>query len=222
MKKRNLMAEIIVALDGLTGESALRLTRGLGPSLSWVKVGLELYTREGPSIVRSLKEQGYRVFLDLKFHDIPATVFGAVRAAGETGADLINVHAAGGEAMMRRAHEAKPPEARVLAVTVLTSEPAGGRLVVERALLARECGLDGVVCAAAEAADVKRACGVDFLCVTPGIRPAGGARDDQARVSTPAAAAAGGSDLLVVGRAITRADDPRAALESMQEEIREV
>ncbi len=222
MTNENFPAEIIVALDCLTGEESLRLAEDLGPGLSWVKVGLELFTREGPSIVRTLKAEGYHVFLDLKFHDIPATVSGAVRAAGETGADLVNVHAAGGEAMLRSACDARPPHARVIAVTVLTSERAGGEVVVERALLARECGLDGVVCAAAEAAAVKRACGAGFLCVTPGIRPAGGARDDQARVATPAEAAAGGADLLVVGRAITRAPDPRAVFERMQEEIREV
>lgn len=214
--------DIIVALDGMTGDEAVALGRNLGPGLTWVKVGLELFTREGPAIVRQLNSENYGVFLDLKFHDIPATVAGAVRAAGESGADLINVHAAGGEAMLRAARDARPSHARLIAVTVLTSEAGGGDLVVERALRARECGLDGVVCAAAEAVAVKQACGNDFLCVTPGIRPAGASRDDQARVSTPAAAAAAGADFLVVGRAITRAEDPRAALERMQEEIRDV
>lgn len=228
--------QLVVALDFQTGAEALDLARrlrGADPSKAlWMKVGLELYVAEGPAIVRELKALGYKVFVDLKFLDIPNTVRGAVRSCVAAGADMLNIHAAGGLDMAKVAVAARdeaaaendlPERPILLAVTVLTSMQDAdnpilrGReasdVVLELARLSKMAGLDGVVCSAREAAAVKQLCGWDFLCLTPGIRvpdPSAPA-DDQRRVMTPEAAVAAGSDYLVVGRPITRSADPIAA-----------
>lgn len=228
-----------MALDVLSAERALELAERLACGCGGFKVGLELFTASGPEVVRRLAEGGHRVFLDLKFHDIPNTVAGAARAAVGLGAFMFNVHAAGGSEMMRRAAEAAGEEAArlgrrrplVVAVTVLTSLDAAvlagelgwpsspEDLVVRLALLAREAGLDGVVCSPREVAAIKAACGRDFLAVTPGIRPAGVAAADQRRPATPAAAFRAGADYLVLGRAVTGVPDPAAALAVVTAEL---
>jgi len=216
---------IIVALDYAQGDDALTTARALAGSGCAVKVGKELFTAEGPAIVGRLTELGLPVFLDLKFHDIPNTVAGACRAAAGLGAWMINVHASGGRDMLVAAREAIAARATpplLIAVTVLTSldrarlaevgldvEPA--LLVARLARLTRDAGLDGVVCSPQEIAVVK-ALGKGFLAVTPGVRPPGSAQDDQQRVATPAAAVAAGADWLVIGRPITRAAEPAAAV----------
>lgn len=216
---------IIVALDYASGRDALAVARAIAGSGCAVKVGKELFTAEGPAIVGRLTELGLPVFLDLKFHDIPNTVAGACRAAAKLGAWMINVHASGGRDMLVAARDSIAGSARpplLIAVTVLTSldrprlaeigldvEPIA--LVARLARLAREVGLDGVVCAPAEIGAVK-ALGAEFLAVTPGVRPAGSAGDDQQRIATPTAAIAAGADWLVIGRPITRAPSPAAAL----------
>lgn len=217
---------IIVALDYPDAEQALAMAERLDPARVRVKVGKELFTRAGPAVVAGLRERGFQVFLDLKFHDIPNTVAGAVRAAAEMGVWMVNVHACGGSRMMRAAREAlrdleAPP--LLIGVTVLTSQDADDLaeigLAVEPeeqvrrlARLSRESGLDGVVCSAREAAMLREFCGPDFKLVTPGIRPAGSAGDDQRRVVTPADAQRLGVDYMVIGRPITRAPDPTAAV----------
>jgi orotidine-5'-phosphate decarboxylase len=229
--------EVIVALDYPEPEAAFGLVERL-PEGTWYKVGLELFTRSGPPVVRRLVEEGRHVFLDLKLHDIPNTVAGATRAAAAMGVRLLTLHASGGEAMLRAAAEAVRAEnersgndTRLLAITVLTSlddaslasimgqgsdvEQAVGRL----AGLARESGVHGVVSSVAECRAVKLACGPDFLVVTPGIRLAGEGAQDQKRVATPAVAKAAGADFLVVGRSITQAADPKAALERFRAEL---
>jgi orotidine-5'-phosphate decarboxylase len=228
--------EVIVALDVPEPEAAFALVELLPPD-TWVKVGLELFTRAGPPVVERLVGAGRHVFLDLKLHDIPNTVAGAVRSASRLGAELLTVHASGGEAMLRAAAAAAAEAGasghglRLLAITVLTSldddaltavmgpgagvEDTAGRL----AGLARESDIDGVVCSVGEARAIRLACGDDFLIVTPGIRLAGQSSDDQRRVATPAVASAAGADFLVVGRSITGADDPAAALARIRAEI---
>lgn len=229
------MAEVIVALDVPSADEARALVRRIGDRGDFYKVGLELYTRTGPDFVRELRSGGKRVFLDLKLHDIPATVGGAVRAAADLGARLLTVHASGGREMVaaaaRAAREAGDgPEGRprILAVTVLTSlddellsEVAGEAVSAEEAVgrlavLARDAGADGTVASVGECSAIKAACGEAFEVATPGIRLAGGETHDQKRVATPAEAAAAGSDYLVVGRAITRADDPAGALRKVR------
>ena len=220
---------IIVALDYPDAEQALALAGRLDPARVRVKVGKELFTRAGPAVVTGLRERGFQVFLDLKFHDIPNTVAAAVRAAAEMGVWMVNVHACGGSRMMRAAREAlrdleAPP--LLIGVTVLTSQDADDLaeigLAVEPeeqvrrlARLSRESGLDGVVCSAREAAMLREFCGPDFKLVTPGIRPAGSAGDDQRRVVTPADAQQLGVDYMVIGRPITRAPDPTAAVDDI-------
>lgn len=213
-----------------------------GLEVGMFKVGSELFLSAGPDVVRAVKDRGFRVFLDLKFHDIPNTVAGAVAAAGRLGVDLLNVHASGGEAMMRAAlaaARAGSPRLRLIAVTVLTSLAAGDlqragiasgpqEQVLCLATLAAESGLDGVVTSAAEAASLRARFPRPFLIVTPGIRPdwpeAGwqqrpGTLADQKRVATPAGALAAGADYIVVGRPITQAPDPRAAVTRILEEL---
>ena len=216
---------IVVALDYANATDALETARALRGSGCAVKVGKELFTAEGPSILAALNELALPVFLDLKFHDIPNTVAGACRAAAALGAWMINVHASGGSDMMKAAREALGDSATrplLIAVTVLTSldrprlaevgldvEPAAQ---VERlARLTHDCGLDGVVCSPQEISVVKRH-GAAFLAVTPGVRPPGSAQDDQPRIATPAAAIEAGADYLVIGRPITRAPSPAAAV----------
>ncbi len=226
------MAEVIVALDYLSADEALSLVERLGPSATFYKVGPELYTRCGPSCVESLAALGKRVFLDLKLHDIPNTVAGAVRSAAELGVDLLTVHIAGGPAMLEAAAQASGPDTRVVGLTLLTSltptelEVVWGREIrsireeVGRLTdLAVECALDGVVASALEASWIRKRVAQDFLVVTPGVRSAGVDRGDQKRVATPAEAVSAGSDYLVVGRPITLADDPAAAFAALLTEL---
>jgi orotidine-5'-phosphate decarboxylase len=228
------MNRILAALDVATASEALALAERLRGSVAGFKIGKQLFTAEGPSIVRTLAERGDRVFLDLKFHDIPNTVAGAVKAAASTGAWMINVHAAGGRRMMEAAAAAaggKGKRPLVIGVTVLTSLDAaqlsetgvpGSVLDQVRRLarLARASGLDGVVASPHEIAAIREACGPDFLIVTPGIRPAAErpAGDDQARTLGPAEAIAAGASYLVVGRPITAAADPVAAARQMADD----
>jgi orotidine-5'-phosphate decarboxylase len=219
------MADVIVALDFATGEEALDLVEALGSAGDFYKVGLELFSREGPRVVEALTQRDKRVFLDLKLHDIPNTVARSVSAARDLGVDFLTLHITGGEPMMAAAVEAAGEELTVLGVTVLTSmavsdieavwdrELASLRdEVVRLAGLAKEAGVRGVVASPMEIRPVKRLVGSDLLVVTPGIRLGGDDHHDQARVATPAAAAEAGADYLVVGRSITRAPDPAEAL----------
>lgn len=226
---------VIVPLDFPDAAAALALAARLDPALCRVKVGKELYVAAGPSVVLTLQERGFEVFLDLKFHDIPSTVAGACRAAARLGVWMLNVHASGGEAMMRAAREAvagapRPP--LLIAVTVLTSLGQGdlervglhGSVLdnVERlAALAKGCGLDGVVCSAMEAPRLRAAHGAGFKLVTPGIRLRGAAPDDQSRVVTPTEALRLGADYLVIGRPIAQAADPVAVLQSIRTSLME-
>ncbi|MBM7424515.1 MULTISPECIES: orotidine-5'-phosphate decarboxylase [Spongiibacter] len=218
---------VLVALDVATEEELLKLVDQLDPSECRVKVGKELFTLFGPKVLDILHQRGFEVFLDLKFHDIPNTVAAAVRAAAERGVWMVNVHASGGSAMMKAAREALQPygdKAPILiAVTVLTSmgENELSELGVERsaaeqvshlARLAQDSGMDGVVCSAQEAEKLRAERGDGFLLVTPGIRPRDSASDDQQRIATPEDAVRMGSNYLVVGRPISRAAEPLAAL----------
>ncbi len=224
------MAELILPLDQPSQRQALALVDDLGDRVTYYKVGLELFTREGPGVVRALHGRRKRVFLDLKLHDIPNTVAGAVRAAVELDVALLTVHAGGGRAMLEAAAEAASGSLRLLAVTVLTSlsgdalgETWGrgvddvGVEVGRLAGLAIDSGIHGVVSSAHEAAGLRRALGPDAVLVTPGIRLPGGDAHDQRRVATPDAAVRDGADFLVVGRAITGAPDPQAALSRVLE-----
>ena len=224
---------VIVALDFPAADQALAFAARVKPHQCRLKVGKELFTAAGPALIEKLTQQNFEIFLDLKFHDIPNTVAGACRTAAQLGVWMLNVHALGGRAMLEAARDAvgvAPRRPRLIAVTLLTSmgakdlqdvgiagEPAAAALRLAR--LAQASGLDGVVCSAQEAALLKRECGTDFCLVTPGIRPAGGARDDQQRVMTPAGAIAAGADYLVLGRPVTQAADPVAVLESINREI---
>ena len=222
---------LIVALDFSSFNEAFSLVQKLQGRVGMFKVGKELFTREGPSAVRQIVDRGERVFLDLKFHDIPNTVARAVEAAVSLGACLVNVHASGGRKMMQAAAEAASGgNAAVIAVTVLTSlrdedvREAGfalgpDELVPRLARLALEAGLDGVVAAPTDAARLRRELGSDFLIVTPGVRPAGSTKDDQARIATPAEAVRQGADYIVVGRPITQAADPVKAAEAIVAEM---
>jgi orotidine-5'-phosphate decarboxylase len=214
---------LVAALDFPDRTSALAMADRLRGEVGMYKVGKQLFTAEGPDVVRELTGRGDRVFLDLKFHDIPNTVAGAVEAARRLGVSLVNVHALGGRAMMQAAAEAaRGTGMRVLAVTVLTSLSGAElaalgfsempeRLALRLAARALEAGLDGVVAAPTEVAPLRLELGPNFLILTPGIRPAGASRQDQVRVATPEQAVRDGADYLVVGRPITQADDPAAA-----------
>jgi orotidine-5'-phosphate decarboxylase len=224
---------LIVALDVADQEKARALVRELGETVSFYKVGKELFTAAGPSVVRDLAAAGKRVFLDLKFHDIPNTVAGAVRTASSLGVSLLTVHAAGGSRMLRAAAEAAAQsEARpiVLAVTVLTSLAAddleeigvSGSVeaqVLRLAGLAIHAGCGGIVASAQEAACLRSSFGAAFTLVTPGIRPAGGIAADQARVVTPEDAIRAGANYLVVGRPISAADNPKEAARAIIRQI---
>mgnify|MGYP001057990307 CR=1 FL=1 len=225
--------KIIVALDFPDAAAALALADRLDPASCRVKVGKELFTVAGPELVRALVAHGFEVFLDLKFHDIPNTVAAACRAAAGLGVWMVNVHASGGARMMSAARETlagleRPP--LLIAVTVLTSmaaedlaevgiDTAPADQVLRLARLAHACHLDGVVCSAQEAATLSAEFGPDFRLVTPGIRPAGADVGDQRRVMTPSLALANGATDLVIGRPITGAPDPAAALAAIQNEI---
>ena len=225
------MGSVIVALDFPRGDEALSLVDDLGDAGTFYKVGLQLYTAEGPSVVQALKDRGKRVFLDLKLHDIPNTVASGVRVASQLGVDFLTLHIVGGRAMLEAARDAAG-ETRLLGVTVLTSlsavdlEATWGRKnpsveeeVGRLADLAAQYRIHGVVASPHEASSVRSRVGSEFLVVTPGIRPAGVGHDDQRRVATPSAAIAAGADYLVVGRSITRASDPEAALYSILTEV---
>lgn len=217
---------LIIALDFDKRADALSLVDQLQPSECALKVGSELFTLLGPDFVRELVNRHFRVFLDLKFHDIPNTVAQACRLSADLGVWMLNVHASGGLDMMRAAREAlsryaTPP--LLVAVTVLTSMNAQGlasvgvassmdNQVLQLATLAKTAGLDGVVCSAHEASSIKRQCGSDFLAVTPGIRLASNESDDQSRIMTPEAAIRAGSDYLVMGRPVTRAPSPKQVI----------
>ena len=220
---------IIVALDYPDAESALSLVDRLDPSLCRLKVGKEMFTQLGPSFVEGVMKRGFDVFLDLKFHDIPNTVARACAAAAGLGVWMMNVHASGGRRMMEAAREALEPfEQRplLIAVTILTSLSAEELAEIgfqgspednvrRLAALTQSAGLDGVVCSPREAAALKSERGGDFLLVTPGVRPAGADIGDQRRVMTPADALVAGSSFLVIGRPITGAPDPLAALKDI-------
>jgi len=227
------MAEIIVALDLPGRAEALDLVERLGEGASYYKVGLELFTREGPGVVRELRDRGCRVFLDLKLHDIPNTVAAAAGAAAGHGVDLLTVHASGGPRMIRAAREGvEGSSTRILAVTVLTSMSGTewtavrgggtsdpGDEVVRLAELAMENGSHGVVASAWEVERLRARLGAEALLVTPGIRLPGGEAHDQVRVSTPSGAVRGGADFLVMGRSIHGASDPVAALAAVRAEM---
>ncbi len=233
------MAELVVALDYPDSEQALGMAKVLQGVVPWVKVGLELYTAAGPEVLARLKDMGFRVFLDLKFFDIPHTVRGAVCSAVGAGADMLNIHLMGGERMARAALEGllqerdratSAPQPMLLGVTVLTSmtredlpamlcEDVSG-LVGALALSGKEWGLHGVVCSGHEVEHIKRCCGSDYICLTPGIRPAA-ADDDQRRVMTPGQAVRAGSDYLVVGRPVTAAVAPVEAAQRIMESMRQ-
>ena len=225
----------IVALDFGSADDALALARRLGDSCRFYKVGSELFTAAGPSVVHALLEDGADVFLDLKFHDIPNTVAGSVRSAATLGVRLLTVHASGGAAMLRAAQEAASAaggRCNLLAVTVLTSfdeaalAATWGResVEVEREVVrlagdAAAAGLHGVVCSGAEAAAVRATYGDRLALLVPGIRLAGGSSHDQRRVMTPAAAQAAGARYLILGRAVTAAADPRRAMATVLAEL---
>ncbi len=214
----------IVALDVPTMGEAQQTVARVGPSATWFKVGLQLFTAEGPAVVAWLREAGKSVFLDLKLHDIPNTVEQAARSAQRMGVQLLTVHASGGEPMVRAAVQGAGAETGILAVTVLTSMDAAalgdasGRVgvdvpteVLRLAGIARAAGAHGIVCAGSECAAVRAAHGEHLRPLIPGIRLAGGATHDQARVATPEAAAAAGAAYIILGRAVTAAPDPAAA-----------
>ena len=223
--------KLIVALDVASAAAAQEIVTAVGASALTYKVGMQLYTAEGPRVVRDLVASGRRVFLDLKYHDIPNTVASAVTEAARLGVRLLTVHASGSEKMLRaaaKAARAVNPGLIVLGVTVLTSmgeddlEKIGIREplvdeVLRLAALALKCGCGGIVTSAREAAAVRRELGRDFAIVTPGVRPAGAGHADQVRVVTPAEAIAAGASHIVVGRPITEAEDPAAAREILRE-----
>lgn len=220
---------IIVALDAKSQYDALTIAEQLDPALCRVKVGKELFTHEGPSVVKALHDKGFEVFLDLKFHDIPNTTAQAVCAAAELGVWMVNVHASGGRKMMETCVErlkAGNYNTQLIAVTVLTSmgredlkdigldvEPF--EQVKRLAKLTQESGLDGVVCSAQEAKMLRETLGREFALVTPGIRPEGSAADDQKRIVTPKQAMLDGSTHLVIGRPITKSENPRQMLKDI-------
>ncbi len=229
---------LLVAIDTPDLERAKGLATSLAGAVGGIKLGLEFFNAHGPAGVRAVAGRGGDLFLDLKYHDIPNTVAGAVRAAMALQPMILNVHAAGGAAMMRAARDAADEEASrfglarplVIAVTVLTSlddddlaavgqaGPAADQ-VLRLARLTQDCGLDGVVCSPRETAAIRDACGPDFTLVVPGIRPAGAATGDQKRVTTPREAVAAGADWLVIGRPITGAPDPARAARDILETL---
>ena len=221
---------LVVPLDFPAADEGRRMAERLAGEVGMLKVGLQLFTAAGPGLVRELADQGHGIFLDLKFHDIPNTVGGAVAAACELGVALVDVHALGGRDALLAAARARRGPTRTLAITILTShapswlEEAGIAGPIETAALrlarlAREAGIDGVVASPREVAAIREACGPGFLIVAPGIRPAGSDSDDQARTATPRDAIEAGADYVVVGRPITRAADPAAAARRIADEI---
>lgn len=223
---------IIVALDFPSAEDALKLARKLKPHLCRLKVGKELFTATGPQLVEKLMHMEFDVFLDLKFHDIPNTVASACKAAAHLGVWMINVHALGGRKMLTAAREAIPQgsNTKLIAVTLLTSidqsdiadiglQGKPEQIVMRLAQLAKDCGLDGVVCSALEATNLRQQFGADFCLVTPGIRPADSQVNDQKRIATPQQAISDGAHYLVIGRPITQASNPLFICEKIKAEI---
>ena len=229
------MADLIVALDVQTREEAVAKVKAIGEAVDFYKIGLELFTAEGPDVVKAVKDLGKRVFLDLKFHDIPRTVERAVRSGGKLGVDLMTIHSVGAKAMIRAAANAAAEfgafAPKILAVTVLTSldqtdlEEVGivGRSpadqVIAMAKFATANGANGLVCSPKEVGSLSRLLPVGTVFVTPGVRPAGAAVGDQKRVATPAEAVRDGATHLVVGRPILAADDPVAAAKAIRAEM---
>ncbi len=230
----NKISPVVIALDFKDKVSTLNLVNQLQPDLCRLKVGKELFVRCGPDLVKELIDKGFDVFLDLKFHDIPNTVAAACQAAAELGVWMVNVHASGGRKMMQAAREAIADSSHqplLIGVTVLTSlsrediaeigldiEPQ--QQVLRLAKLAKDSGLDGVVCSPLEAALLKQQVAEDFCLVTPGVRPAGSDIGDQQRIMTPAKALQAGSDYLVIGRPITASSDPLKSLQAIIAECR--
>lgn len=226
-------SRIIVALDYPTAQEALALAGRLEPGSCRLKVGKELFTRAGPELVATLGKSGFDVFLDLKFHDIPNTVAAACHAAADLGVWMLNVHALGGARMLQAAREGVERSGRkplLIAVTILTSMDASDLAsvglagspednVLRLAVLAETSGLDGVVCSSRETSALRERLADDFLLVTPGIRPAGSAADDQRRIMTPVEAVQSGSSYLVIGRPVTQADDPEGVLRTINSEL---
>ena len=231
--------KLIVALDFPTFAEAQHCVQACGDEVTYYKVGMELYYGAGNEIISFLKQHHKQIFLDLKLQDIPNTVSRAVRVLTRLGVDMMNVHATGGLKMMQEARQSVHEEAKALgivppkliAVTVLTSindtdfaalnyKTTVAEQVESLARLAQQAGLDGVVASAQEAAQIRQACGKDFLIVTPGVRPAGAATQDQSRITTPAKAIENGADYIVVGRPITQATDPQAVARAIQQEIK--
>lgn len=227
--------KLIVALDVDGYDAAARLVESLAPHVGYFKIGSVLFTKEGPRVCELVKASGAGLFLDLKFHDIPNTVAGAVRAAAAVGADMITLHLSGGEAMLQAASHARDESGRkgmkIVGVTVLThltfddfhslflSDRSKNETVIALAKLAQQSGLDGVVASALELPLIRRHMGPDFAVVTPGIRMTDAERDDQVRVSTPKKAIKAGASYLVVGRPITAAPDPVKACGSILEDM---
>lgn len=231
--------KLMLALDFDSREKAEDWVHRLKAHVGCFKVGLQLFTKEGPELVRSIRARGGRIFLDVKYHDIPTTVAKACEAAASLGVDFVNVHALGGKAMMKAAAQAlkataermRLPRTRLLAVTVLTSHDArslrrdvGLRAKPEAevrrlALLAKDAGCDGVVCSPREIKPVRAACGPGFIIVTPGVRPAGAPKQDQKRTLTAGQAVAAGADHLVVGRPVTEAADPVEAVQALARDM---
>ena len=233
--------DVIIACDFASKEETLAFLDRFSGKKPFVKIGMELFYAEGPDIVRQIKQRGHKIFLDLKLHDIPNTVAGGLCSLMCLGASMLNVHAGGGYTMMKTSADRLHEEAarlgfvcpKLIAVTVLTSigqkdwDGLGQALpisdaVVRYAALAKQAGLDGVVASPQEAALIRKACGPDFLIVTPGVRPAGASTDDQSRIATPAAALRAGASHLVIGRPIRAAVDPGAAADAILKEMETV
>jgi len=228
-------AQLCVALDGSDRDWILATAQQLRSHTDWLKIGLEAFTAHGPDLVREICSLGRSIFLDLKLHDIPNTTARAAANCAQLGVHMINVHAGGGREMMEATVAAvkdvnSPQQTKIIAVTVLTSldstslseigiDRGSESLVLHWAEMAHQCGIDGVVASAREAAEIRRICGPDFLIVTPGIRPSWAAGDDQRRIVTPANAVRAGSNIIVVGRPITTAKDPRTAADAILGEM---
>ena len=229
------MAELIVALDVQTRAEAVERVKAIGEAVGFYKIGLELFTAEGPDVVKAVRDLGKRVFLDLKFHDIPRTVERAVRSGGKLGVDLMTIHSVGGKAMIRAAADAAAEFGaagpKILAVTVLTSLDQGdlrdvgildrtpAEQVAAMARFATENGAHGLVCSPMEVGALSRSLAAGTVFVTPGVRPAGSATGDQKRVATPADAVRDGATHLVVGRPVLAAGDPAAAARAILDEM---
>lgn len=231
---KNAPCQLILALDLETREEALAMLDRLGDSLKWIKIGLQLFTAYGPDFVREIADRGYKVFLDLKLHDIPNTVAKAVQSIATLPVDLLTLHASGGGEMLEWANKARAdyaPKLNLLAVTVLTSmneaqlrslnvHATPEAQVLHLADLTLKSGIQGLVCSSLELPPLRTRFGPDPIIVTPGIRPAGSPTDEQKRVMTPTAAATAGSSFIVVGRPILMASDPAAAARAIQAELR--